>query len=220
MRFSKSTLIMFGLAAIFAPVGLTAQAVRADTIAYQSTGTVFYRSLSDAPVIIDPSIQFQGVNDGTFSYPNPNSPFILGQFEISPLADGIIRTYVNAPFEINVRFTPPNLSSGNDNEATIIGRLNGTLGGQNDTLLNASIEIVRPTKIPSSLTPTPYSGLPFPLESLQPNMPLVWTLNPNGPTTIELLGTIHATPEPSSIAFMMAIIAFVGVVRVRKGKRN
>jgi hypothetical protein len=184
----------------------------ADPIRYASWGVV-YSGQPESSANIDSAVSFQGITNGSF---DGSSSFSLGTFQVAPLALGASRTYVDAPFTIAVDFHNSSGQTGDD-QATISGRLNGTLTSDNSSGLTATIDRIAPSysiDLIDGTTPpmSSFTGKFFPLDALTVNGPFHVSVSPTAGGT-PLLGNVTLAPEPSLALMFLVTAAGLGIGR-------
>jgi hypothetical protein len=142
----------------------------------------------------------------------------LGNFVITPLADGASTTYTNTPLQIS--FLPASYgtdkSVANDTPVVISGVLNGTVTGASSSTVSATFN-----SIPNGLVKLGASGsgeFSLPTNTLL----LAPSTSNNGTTSAQAMVTLveSPVPEPSTIALFLTTVGGLGLRRFVLARRG
>ena len=204
--------------ALFASALLAPRASASALIDYTSAGTIGSTGITGTPVV-----SFNNTSAGSFNAP---SDFSLGDFHVTPLADGQSTTYTNTPFQISLTVNQIDGSAPEPNQTpvTLSGVLNGTVTGPNQSTVVAQFN---PGATPDFVTGSATNTLsvfdnPLSLVPSTTNGGLTSAqayLN-NQVASVPPLGGTQTVPEPTSVLVFSAGIAVVGLIRRRRLGRS
>lgn len=219
----RSAVIALGLVAWTATGAMAAQLAKS-TLSYTTSGQ------------IDPTTGVTGTN--VISYVplhSGNSVNLhsgqtnagLGNFVVSPLADGVETVYKNTPFQIS--FLPASFNDdttvSNDAPVVLTGSLNGVVSGGSTSTVQASFDPIANSSFALGNAGTGNFALPTGSLLLAPS-----TSN-SGTTSAQALITFSAgngdgpggekpVPEPSTIALFLTTIGGLGLRRYVQERRR
>jgi hypothetical protein len=208
---SISRLIALGFLASL----LIANGARASTIVYGTAGAVLPFGGQTGPS----AVSFDGVPNGA-QFTDSNS-FSIGDFKVTPSADGSTTSYANTPFLIQlsgyqVGVAYPGIMV--FNSILIYGRLNGSVSSTSPSSIVATIDAVQPGIVP----PNPQGTFNFiqilPFDPSTLKIATDTPLSSAGSGTTTLIGHVDSTPEPGMLAIFGAIAAFVGLRNRRRSR--
>ena len=137
----------------------------------------------------------------------------LGNFVISPLADGATTTYSNTPIQIS--FQPQSYggtSISSDAPVVVSGVLNGVVNGPSSSTFTATFNPPSPSMLSLGGNGTAYFSLPTSTLLLAPSTSNNGTTSAQGLVTSST-GSESPVPEPSTIALFLTTVGGLGLRR-------
>jgi len=148
----------------------------------------------------------------------------LGNFVISPLADGVTTTYSNTPIQIS--FLPKSYNStdvSSDAPVVISGVLNGVVNGPSGSTVTATLNVNSPLNGSFSLgngNGTAAFSLPTSSLLLSPSTSNNGTTTEQGLVTLTQSTSETPVPEPSTIALFLTTVSGLGLRRYVLSRRR
>ena len=148
----------------------------------------------------------------------------LGNFVISPLADGVTTTYSNTPIQIS--FLPKSYNStdvSSDTPVVISGVLNGVVNGPSGSTVTATLNVNSPPNGSFSLggnNGTAAFSLPTSSLLLAPSTSNNGTTTEQGLVTLTQSTSETPVPEPSTIALFLTTVGGLGLRRYVQSRRR
>ncbi|MGZ5975829.1 MAG: PEP-CTERM sorting domain-containing protein, partial [Isosphaeraceae bacterium] len=148
----------------------------------------------------------------------------LGNFVISPLADGVTTTYSNTPIQIS--FLPASYGSTSlkgDDPVVISGVLNGVVNGPSSSTVTATLNVNSPPNGLFSLggnNGTAAISLPTSSLLLAPSTSNNGTTTEQGLVTLTQSTSETPVPEPSTIALFLTTVGGLGLRRYVQSRRR
>ncbi|MGA2700121.1 MAG: PEP-CTERM sorting domain-containing protein [Isosphaeraceae bacterium] len=139
----------------------------------------------------------------------------LGNFVISPLADGVTTTYSNTPIQISFQPASYNGTSiSSDAPVVVSGVLNGVVNGPSSSTVIATLN--PPPNGMFSLGGSSTAEFSIPTSTLL----LAPSTSNSGVTTAQGLVTTESVPEPSTIALFLTTVGGLGLRRYVLSRRR
>lgn len=213
--------------------GLRTAAIALGLVAWTATGAQAARLNYNVSGQIDPTNGVTGTNVVSFVPTTPNTADFssgatnagLGNFILSPLADGKTTTYHNTPFKISFLPSTYDGSPVVDNTPIVLnGTLSGTVKGSSSSTLQATLDSV-PTSL-IALDKNTSASFSMPTGPLL----LVPSTTNGGSSSVQGLLTPTAAnngnpgeapvPEPSTIALFLTTVGGLGFRRYVLARRQ
>ena len=144
----------------------------------------------------------------------------LGNFVISPLADGATTTYSNTPIQIS--FQPQSYggtSISSDAPVVVSGVLNGVVNGPSSSTVTATFNPPSPSMLSLGGNGTADFSLPTSTLLLAPSTTNNGTTSAQGLVTSST-GSESPVPEPSTIALFLTTVGGLGLRRYVLSRRR
>ena len=204
----RTAVIALGLLAASAP-----RAIADDILTYSTSGDVGTTGITGSNVISFVPVQSESVD--------ANSNISLGYFQVAPLGNGQLTTYNNTPINLTIEPNAFDSKAISDAPITLSGYLNGTVGGPNQSSVEATF-----SSFSSPTFAVPYGTAT--LGSLNNTTELLVPSSDNsGRTTLQALVTtvtnpppIGSVPEPSTIALFLSMVGGLGLRRYVQNRRQ